>query len=110
MIAACGRLRGGLAVPIVFAAIAVTVFVGLGTWQLERRVEKLALIETLDRRLSTTPSVLPDSKLWPQLDRANDEYRRVRVSRASTPTPKAGKQKGKYAGSRHSSSVWKTKH
>ena len=89
MIAARGRLRSGLAVPIVFAAIAVTVFVALGTWQLERRVEKLALIETLDRRLSAVPVALPDRKLWPQLDRAEDEYRRVRFSAAFVPAAEA---------------------
>ena len=85
MIAARGRLRSGLAVPIVFAAVAVTVLVALGTWQLERRVEKLALIETLDRRLSAVPTALPPRKLWPQLDRANEEYRRVRFSAAFVP-------------------------
>jgi surfeit locus 1 family protein len=89
MIAARGRLRSGLAVPIVFAAIALAVLVALGTWQLERRVEKLALIETLDRRLSAVPTALPDSKLWPQLDRAEDEYRRVRFSAAFIPAVEA---------------------
>jgi hypothetical protein len=89
MIAARGRLRGGLAVPIVFAAIAVTVFVALGTWQLQRRVVKLALIETLDRRLSAIPVALPDRKLWPQLDRAEDEHRRVRFSAAFVPAADA---------------------
>jgi cytochrome oxidase assembly protein ShyY1 len=89
MIAARGRLRGGLAVPIVFAAVAVTVFVALGTWQLQRRVEKLALIETLDRRLSAVPTALPARRLWPQLDRAEDEYRRVRFSAAFVPAADA---------------------
>jgi surfeit locus 1 family protein len=89
MIAARGRLRGGLAVPIVFAAAAVTVFVALGTWQLQRRVEKLALIETLDRRLSAVPTALPARRLWPQLDRAEDEYRRVRFSAAFVPAADA---------------------
>jgi surfeit locus 1 family protein len=89
MIAARGRLRGGLAVPIVFAAAAVTVFVALGTWQLQRRVEKLALIETLDRCLSAVPTALPARSLWPQLDRAEDEYRRVRFSAAFMPAAHA---------------------
>jgi surfeit locus 1 family protein len=85
MIAARGRLRSGLAVPIAFAAIALAVLIALGTWQLQRRVEKLALIETLDRRLSAVPVALADRKLWPQLDRAEDEYRRVRFSAAFIP-------------------------
>jgi surfeit locus 1 family protein len=89
MIAARGRLRGGFAVPIVFAAVAVSVFIALGTWQLGRRVEKLALIETLDRRLSAAPAALPARRLWPQLDRANDEYRRVRFSAAFIPAADA---------------------
>ena len=89
MIAARGRLRRGFAVPIAFAALAVMLFVALGTWQLERRVEKLALISTLDRRLSAVPVALPVRNIWPQLDQAHDEYRRVKFSAAFVPAAQA---------------------
>jgi surfeit locus 1 family protein len=46
------------------------VLVALGTWQLKRRGEKRALIETLDRRLSAAPIALPARNVWPQLDEA----------------------------------------
>jgi cytochrome oxidase assembly protein ShyY1 len=56
--------------PLAFAALALTVLVALGTWQLKRRGEKRALIETLDRRLSAAPIALPARNVWPQLDEA----------------------------------------
>jgi len=89
MIAARGRLRGGFAVPIAFAALAVTLFLALGTWQIERRGEKLALIAMLDRRLSAAPVALPARNMWPQLDQAHDEYRRVKFSVGFVPGAQA---------------------
>src|SRR5271166_463168 len=89
MIAARGRLRGGFAVPIAFAALAVMLFVALGTWQIERRGEKLALIAMLDRRLSAAPVALPARNMWPQLDQAHDEYRRVKFSAGFVPGAQA---------------------
>ena len=64
----------GLLVPavLVFAALMV-----LGTWQLQRKAWKEALIATLTERLAAPPSPLPPTAMWPHLDQANDEYRRV---------------------------------
>ncbi len=50
---------------------------GLGVWQLQRRVEKHALIAQLDRRLAETPGALPPPSQWGALDPAHDEFRRV---------------------------------
>ena len=46
------RGRGGLLVPGAVALAALAVLLGLGTWQLERKAWKEALIATLDRRLN----------------------------------------------------------
>ncbi|HEY7243510.1 MAG TPA: SURF1 family protein [Xanthobacteraceae bacterium] len=89
MIAARASLRRGMAAPIMFAVLSALLFVALGTWQLGRRGEKLALIETLDRRLSAAPVALAARNLWPQLDQGRDEYRRVRFSAAFVPGEEA---------------------
>ena len=51
--------RGGLLVPGAVALAALVVLLGLGTWQLERKAWKEALIATLDRRLNEAPVALP---------------------------------------------------
>jgi surfeit locus 1 family protein len=67
----------GLLVPalLVFAAL-----IGLGTWQLQRKAWKEDLIATLTERLAAPPSALPAPSAWPHLDRARDEYHRVKFS------------------------------
>lgn len=89
MTAACGRLRADLAVPILFVLAAVVTFSALGTWQVERKASKEALIERLDQRLSAAPTALPPGALWARLDRADDEFRRVRFSAAFVPGTEA---------------------
>jgi surfeit locus 1 family protein len=42
-------------VPILFALVAVVTFIALGTWQLQRKAWKEALIESLEQRLSSPP-------------------------------------------------------
>lgn len=61
----------------VFILIALGVLVALGTWQLERRAWKEALIAELDRKLSGPPTDLPARERWPQLNAGADEFRRV---------------------------------
>jgi len=56
-VALAQRLRSGLAVPAIFALVAIVIFVGLGTWQLQRKSWKEALIETLEQRLSAPPGI-----------------------------------------------------
>lgn len=53
------------------------VFIGLGVWQLQRRVEKHALIAALTERLAAAPAPLPTPSEWTALTPAKDEFRRV---------------------------------
>jgi cytochrome oxidase assembly protein ShyY1 len=64
---------------LLFTVMAVAVFVGLGTWQLDRRAWKEALIATLTERTSATPVDLAASPDWSALTQADDEFRRVRL-------------------------------
>jgi cytochrome oxidase assembly protein ShyY1 len=61
----------------VFTLIMVAVFAGLGIWQLQRRVEKHALIARLNERLAAAPEALPAQAQWSSLNPAKDEFRRV---------------------------------
>jgi cytochrome oxidase assembly protein ShyY1 len=62
----------GIAVAVVFVAL-----LGLGKWQLDRKLWKEDLIATLTQRLAAAPSELPSRERWGSLDPAADEYRRV---------------------------------
>jgi cytochrome oxidase assembly protein ShyY1 len=68
--------RGGAGFAI-FSLVMVLLFVGLGVWQLQRRVEKHALIAALTERVTSAPVPLPDSSQWRDLSAVNDEFRRV---------------------------------
>jgi cytochrome oxidase assembly protein ShyY1 len=61
----------------IFTLVMVALFVGLGTWQLQRRVAKHALIAALDERLAAAPVPLPPAAKWKELTPAADEFRRV---------------------------------
>jgi surfeit locus 1 family protein len=87
--APASRLRAGLAVPAVFALAAFVAFVGLGTWQIQRKAWKEALIETLEQRLSTAPVALPPRERWATLDAADDEFRRVKLTATFVPGAQA---------------------
>jgi surfeit locus 1 family protein len=89
MTAARGRLRAGLALPILFVLAALLTFIALGTWQIERKAWKEALIETLAQRLSAAAAPLPPRARWAGLDRADDEFRRVGLSAAFVPDTEA---------------------
>jgi surfeit locus 1 family protein len=67
----------GLLIP---ALLALAALVALGTWQLERKAWKEALIAALTERLAAPPAALPASAAWPSLNEANEEYRRVTFS------------------------------
>jgi surfeit locus 1 family protein len=66
--------RLGAAIVVLLAFI---VLIGLGTWQVERKAWKEALIAALTQRLGDAPQALPAPAAWPKLDPAGDEYRRV---------------------------------
>jgi cytochrome oxidase assembly protein ShyY1 len=64
----------------VFTLVLIAIFVGLGLWQLQRRVEKHALIAALTERLAAAPAPLPAASEWPRLTPDHDEFRRVSFS------------------------------
>ncbi len=67
----------GLLIP---AVLLFALLVGLGSWQIQRKTWKEGLIAALNERLAAPPSVLPPPSIWPSLDQARDEYRRVKFS------------------------------
>lgn len=73
----------------IFTLAMVAVFVGLGLWQLQRRVEKHALIAALTERLAAAPGSLPQPSQWSALTPERDEFRRVSFVAAYEPRPDA---------------------
>jgi len=88
MMATTTRRRGGAGFGI-FTLAMVALFIGLGVWQLQRRVEKHALIAALDQRLAAGPSALPSPAQWPSLTPAKDEFRRVHFTATFQSSPDA---------------------
>jgi surfeit locus 1 family protein len=76
-------------VPVLFAVAAFAIFIGLGTWQLQRKTWKETLIATLDRRLGAPPVDLPSARQWGALDPAQDEFRRVKFTASLVPGAEA---------------------
>ena len=76
MIANLGPRRSGTGFGV-FTLAMVALFVGLGVWQLQRRVEKHALIAALTERLAAAPGALPQPSPGIALNPASDEFRRV---------------------------------
>jgi surfeit locus 1 family protein len=69
--------RRGVLEPTLFALAGIAVLIGLGIWQLDRKVWKENLIATVTARLSQAPEALPARADWPKLVAADSEYRRV---------------------------------
>jgi surfeit locus 1 family protein len=67
----------GLFVP---ALLAFAVLIALGTWQIQRKAWKEALIASLTARLDLPAQPLPAAADWGKLDRARDEYRRFQFT------------------------------
>ena len=72
------KQRGGVIEATVFAVVGVAILLGLGIWQLDRRVWKENLIATVTARLARAPADLPPRASWPRLKPEADEYARVR--------------------------------
>lgn len=49
-------------------------FIALGTWQVQRRVWKLDLIERVDQRVHAAPVALPPAAQWPGITADTHEY------------------------------------
>jgi surfeit locus 1 family protein len=73
----------------VFTLAMVALFAGLGVWQLQRRVEKHALIAALTERLAASPGALPSPAQWSALTPERDEFRRVSFVATYQPLPDA---------------------
>jgi cytochrome oxidase assembly protein ShyY1 len=85
-ISATPRSAAGLGI---FTLLILALLVGLGVWQLQRRVEKHALIAHLTERLAAAPEALPSPAQWSTLTPAADEFRRVRFSAVYEARPDA---------------------
>jgi cytochrome oxidase assembly protein ShyY1 len=81
--------RRGVAGFALFTLAMVALLVGLGMWQLQRRVEKHALIAALSERLAVPPRPLPAPAQWSALTPASDEFRRVSFAATYQPRPDA---------------------
>ena len=88
MIATTARRRG-VAGFGAFTLVMVALFVGLGVWQLQRRIEKHALIAALTERLAAAPGALPVPSQWTALTPERDEFRRVIFLATYEPRPDA---------------------
>ena len=55
----------------------LVILIGLGVWQLDRKVWKENLITTLNIRLGRAPEDLPPRASWAQLREDKEEFRRV---------------------------------
>ena len=80
--------RGGAGFAV-FTLVMVAAFIGLGVWQLQRRVEKHALVAALTERLAAAPEALPDAAQWRTLDPPRDEFRRVTFTATYARAPDA---------------------
>lgn len=65
---------------VAFSLLGVLVFVGLGIWQLERRVWKLDLIARVDQRIHAPVIDAPGPQDWGGLSAPDYEYRHVRLA------------------------------
>ncbi len=81
--------RRGIAGLAIFTLLILALLIGLGVWQLQRRVEKHALIAALTERLAAAPEALPSPAQWNALTPGADEFRRVRFSATYESRPDA---------------------
>jgi cytochrome oxidase assembly protein ShyY1 len=81
--------RPAVAGLAIFTLVMVAAFTGLGIWQLQRRVEKHALIARLNERLAAAPEALPAQAQWNALTAAKDEFRRISFTATYAPLPDA---------------------
>jgi surfeit locus 1 family protein len=73
------RASRSLLLPGALALVGLVTLLGLGTWQVERKAWKEALIATLERRLGGEPVALPPPGEWAGMTPENSEFLRVRL-------------------------------
>lgn len=85
-----GVARGqGLIVTTLATLIGLALLIGLGVWQLHRKVWKENLIASMTARLDQTPQPLPTPPQWDGLRQDADEFRRVAFSATFMPGEQA---------------------
>ena len=77
---AAGRSIGAKVALALSGLVLFSVFMALGTWQVQRRAWKLDLIARVDERVHAPPIAPPGPAEWPRVTAANSEYRHVQVS------------------------------
>lgn len=71
------RRRGGVFEATVLASAGIAILVGLGIWQLDRKVWKENLLASLEARLARAPEPLPPREAWPRLVPEGAQFNRV---------------------------------
>lgn len=71
------KTRRGVLEPTIFAIVGLAILIGLGVWQLDRKVWKENLIAALTARLDRAPADLPPREAWASLTQQRDEFKRV---------------------------------
>jgi surfeit locus 1 family protein len=61
----------------IFSALGIAILLGLGFWQLERRVWKEELIARIEARTKAPPAAVPLESEWKDVNADRDEYRHV---------------------------------
>lgn len=69
-----------LALFAILSLLLIAALLALGIWQIHRLSWKLDLIARVDARVHAEPVTPPSSAEWSQINAAEDEYRRVRIS------------------------------
>jgi cytochrome oxidase assembly protein ShyY1 len=87
-VATAGQGRGSLGMST-FTLVVVGALIGLGVWQLQRRVEKHALITALTDRLGAAAVTLAPPDQWQALTPEHDEFRRVTITATFREAPDA---------------------
>jgi surfeit locus 1 family protein len=82
------RLRGLIA-PATFTALTLAILLGLGFWQLDRRVWKEELIARVEARTTAPVAEIPPESEWANVTAERDEYRRVRAVGVFRPADEA---------------------
>jgi surfeit locus 1 family protein len=62
------------------ALLLFATFVALGSWQLQRRIWKLDLIERVTQRVAAPAVAAPAPADWPEVSAASHEYRHVQLT------------------------------
>ncbi|TPM40573.1 SURF1 family protein [Mesorhizobium sp. B2-3-4] len=75
-----GRSLASRILLVLLGVLGVLVFVGLGIWQLERRVWKLDLIARVDQRIHAPVVDAPGPERWNGITAAGYEYGHVRLA------------------------------